>query len=147
MSSAAVRQNARGRFIVFSLIGGIGRSRTLIFPEGSKADGWFALTKLLKESLISGKSEAPDKQWTRPVVRKSRGGRSLSYAEAVRGKVSVSQSLPLRGWRCKQCGSWDVFSAVLGEEKESELSGSKQRRGAQCVQPRGRESSRGGESD
>jgi len=66
-----LRQNARGRFIVFSLIGGIGRSRTLIFPEGSKADGWFALTKLLKESLISGNSEASYKQWTRPVVRKS----------------------------------------------------------------------------
>jgi len=69
-----LRQNAKGRFIVFSLIGGISPSRTLIFPKGSKADGWFALTKLLKESLISGKSEASYKQWTRPLVRKSRGG-------------------------------------------------------------------------
>jgi len=31
-----LRQNARGRFIVFSLIGSIGRSRTLIFPEGRR---------------------------------------------------------------------------------------------------------------
>jgi len=69
-----LRQNARGRFIVFSLFGSIGRSRTIIFPEGSTADGWFALTKLLRESLFVGKGEAPYKQWKRPVIRKSKVG-------------------------------------------------------------------------
>ena len=37
--------NVRGRFIVFSLFGGYGRSRIVIFSEGSDIDGWFALTK------------------------------------------------------------------------------------------------------
>jgi len=53
-----LRQNARGKFIVFSLIGSIDRSRTIIFPKGSKADGRFAITRLLKEFLLSGKGEA-----------------------------------------------------------------------------------------
>jgi len=57
-----LRQNARGRFIVFSLIGSIGRSSTIIFPEASLAEGWFAVSKLLKESLIFGKGEASFKQ-------------------------------------------------------------------------------------
>jgi len=51
-------KNVSGRFIVFSLIGGFGQSRTIIFPEGSNADGWFALTKILKEFLIYGNLEA-----------------------------------------------------------------------------------------
>jgi len=38
-----LRKNVRGRFIVFSLFGSYGRSRTIIFLEGSNADGWFAL--------------------------------------------------------------------------------------------------------
>ena len=100
-----LRQNARGRFIVFSLIGSIGRSGTIIFPEGSKADGWFALTKLLRESLFVGKGEAPYKQWKRPVFRRSRAGNSISYAEAMRGRVSDPQNSYLKGWRCRQCGS------------------------------------------
>jgi len=37
-----------------------------------------------------------------------------------------------------ECGSWDVFAAVLGEDKESVLGGRKQQIGVQCVQPRGR---------
>jgi len=49
-----LRKNARGRFLVFSVLGGSGRSRTVIFPEGSFADGWFAVSKTLKEFLIYG---------------------------------------------------------------------------------------------
>jgi len=137
VSIAATEENARGKFIVFSLIGSIGRSRTIIFPDGSKADGWFAITRLLKESLLSRKGEAPVKKWKRAVANKPRVGRSPSYAEAVRGRGSDLQSPYLRGWRCKQCGSCDVFAAVLGEDQVSVTSGQMQQRGAECVQSRG----------
>jgi len=133
-----LRQNARGRFIVFLLLGSIGRSRTIIFPEGSLAEGWFAVTKLLKESQIFGKGEASFKQWKRPEASKPRVGRSQSYVEAIRGRVSDPQRSYLRGWRYKQCGSWDVFPAVMGQEKDSVLGGNEQQIGAEFVRSRGK---------
>ena len=39
-----MRKNKRGRFIVFSQLSYSGKSRTIIFPEGPKADGWFGIT-------------------------------------------------------------------------------------------------------
>ena len=116
-----LRKNARGRFIVFSVFGGSGRSRTVIFPEGSYANGWFALTKILKEFLIYGKHEASPKQRSTSVAFKSRVGRHLSYVNAVRGRVVDSRGSILKGWRCRECGSWDVYTAVLGKEKDSNL--------------------------
>jgi len=133
-----LRQNSRGRFIVFSLLGNFGRARTIIFPEGMKAEGWFSLTNLLKESLVGGKGENYHKQWERPVASKARMGRPQSYTEAVRGRNGDPQSSHLRGWRCKQCGSWDVFAAVLGEEKVSVSGGHKQHNGEERVQSRGK---------
>jgi len=58
---------------------------------------------------------------SRTMARKSIVDRNLSYADAVRGRVSDPQSSSSRGWRCKHCGSWDVYVAILAEEKESLL--------------------------
>ena len=48
-------------------------------------------------------------------------GGHLSYANAVRGRVVDARSSVLKGWRCRDCGSWDVYAAVLGNEKDSKL--------------------------
>ena len=37
---------------MLSFYGNSGRSRSIIFPEGPNADGWFGVAKLLKEVLI-----------------------------------------------------------------------------------------------
>jgi len=49
-----LRKNSKGRFIVLSLLGNGGQARTMIFPEGAKAEGCFGVTKILKETLIEG---------------------------------------------------------------------------------------------
>jgi len=54
--------------------------------------GWFDLTKILKESLSYGNHQASPKQLYRPVAFKSRVGRNLNYANAIRGRLSDSQS-------------------------------------------------------
>ena len=47
-----LRKNSKGRFIVLSLLGNGGQARSVIFPEGAKAKGWFGVTTILKETLI-----------------------------------------------------------------------------------------------
>jgi len=32
-------------------------------------------------------------------------------------------ALFMRGWRCRERGSWNVYAAILGEKKESNLAG------------------------
>ena len=101
-------------------------------------DGWFALTKILKESLIFGNLEASSKQLSRPVTCKSRVGRNLSYADAVRGRLINPQSSSLRGWRCRQYGPWDVYATILGEDKEPELVIHNHQDEAECLHSTGR---------
>jgi len=88
--------------------------------------GWFALTKILKEFLIYGNQEASPKQRSSSVAFKSRVGRHLSYANAVRGRLIDPRSSVLKGWRCRECGSWDVYAIVLGKEKDNLGSHNKQ---------------------
>jgi len=47
-----MRKNSKGRFIVLSRLGNGGQARTLIFLEGARAEGWFGVAKILKETLI-----------------------------------------------------------------------------------------------
>jgi len=49
-----LRKNRKGRFIIFSLLGIGWRARTVIFPKGAKAAGWFGVTRIIKETLIEG---------------------------------------------------------------------------------------------
>ena len=80
-------------------------SAELSFFQKAHIDGWFALTKILKESLIYGNHEASPKQRSTSVAFKSRVGHHLSYANAVRGRVIDPHSSVLKGWRCRECGS------------------------------------------
>uniref|UniRef100_A0A7C9EAQ4 Uncharacterized protein n=1 Tax=Opuntia streptacantha TaxID=393608 RepID=A0A7C9EAQ4_OPUST len=44
--------------------------------------------------------------------------RKFSFANVVRGQPGGSVDSPLMGWRCRACGSWDVFAAVIGEVQD-----------------------------
>jgi len=82
-------------------------------------DGWFALTKILKESLIYGRHKVSPKHMSGPVAFQSRAGHHLSYANTVRGRMGDSQSSLLKGWRCRKCGPSDVYAAILNEEESN----------------------------
>ena len=113
-----LRKNGNGRFIVFSLLGDGGQSRTVIFPEGVKADGWLGVAKILKEALIVGhKKSSPSSMNACPCSRFF-VDRKLPFANVVRGQSGGSVDSHLMGWRCRACGSWDVFAAVIGEVQD-----------------------------
>jgi len=114
-----MRKNKRGRFIVFSHLRYSGKSRTIIFPEGPKADGWFGITKLLKETLIGASKASP--AFPKEARKEVKGwlSKPLSYANVVKGASGAMFSGQLKGWRCRSCGSWDVYAAVLGDERVS----------------------------
>jgi len=44
---------------------------------------------------------------------------NLSFADALRGRVGEPKSSILKGPRCRDCGSWDVYAAVIGEHSGS----------------------------
>ena len=69
-------------------------------------DGWFSLTKILKESLIYGNHEASPKQMSGSVAFKFRVDRHVSYANSVQGKLIDPQSSFLK--------AGGVGSVVLG---------------------------------
>ena len=103
-----LRKNGNGRFIVFSLLGNGGHSRTVIFPEGAKAKGWFGVSKILKEILIEGHKKLSPSMYAPPRSRFTMG-RKKSVANAVRGQLGGSLNSQLMGWKCRACGSWDVL--------------------------------------
>ena len=42
-----------------------------------------------------------------------------SFADALRGRVRKPKSSILKGWSCRDCGSWDVFATLIGEHSGS----------------------------
>jgi len=84
-----LRKNNNGRFIVFSLLGTGGQSRTVIFPEGAKAEGWFGVSKILKEILIKGHKKSSPSLMNAPPCSRFTVGRKKSFANAVRGQWVV----------------------------------------------------------
>ena len=79
-----LRKNSNGRFIVFSLLGNGGQSRTVIFPKGRRLVG---VSKILKEILIKGhKKSSPSPMNAPPHSRFTVGRKNSSFANAVRGR-------------------------------------------------------------
>ena len=76
-------------------------------------------TKILKESLICRNHQASPKL---DQLLLSQECRNLSYANAVRGRLSDSQSSFLRCWRRRECGSSDVYAAILAEKEPNLVS-------------------------
>ena len=110
-----LRRNNKGRFIVLSLLGNDGKVRTVIFLEGEKADGWFGVTKMFKETLIEGHKKRSYSLRSAPIPSRLRVSRYRSFASVVRGQLGGSPDSSLMGWKCRDCGSWDVCAAVIGE--------------------------------
>ena len=80
-----LRKNANGRFIMLSHFAYPGQSRTLIFPEGPKADGWFGVANLFKKMLIDTNRAGSSKQKRTPRSGNSKVSNNFSYADALRG--------------------------------------------------------------
>jgi len=122
-----LRKNKNGRFIVLSEFSYSGRSRTVIFPEGHKAEGWFGISKLLKDSLLgvtisNGVKAKEVSNAARPLSH-----RPVSFANIVRGVNGVENYGPLKGWRCRACGSWDIYAAILGDVQRGTAQTSRER--------------------
>jgi len=87
----------------------------VIFPEGAKAEGGFKVTKILKETLIEGHKKPPPPPRKASFPSRVPVSRDRSFANVVRGHPGSSPNSPLMGWKCRDCGSWDVCAAVIGE--------------------------------
>jgi len=109
-----LRRNINGRFIMLSNFTNSGQSRSIIFPEGPFADGWFVVAKMLKEVLIKANKSSSRKKPSTPRTSSGKMTGQPSFAEVVPVGSRSSKSTKLKGWRCRNCGSWDVFAAVIG---------------------------------
>ena len=98
-------KNSKGRFIVLSLLGNGGQGRTVIFLERAKADGWFGVTKILKETLIEGHKKPSPPPRNASIPSRFLVSRDRSFANVVRGRLGSSPDSPLLGWKCRDCGS------------------------------------------
>jgi len=52
---------------------------------------------------------------------------NLSYADALRGRVGKPNSMILKDWRCRHCGSWDVQVTPQQRGQETSNLGEKDR--------------------
>ena len=52
---------------------------------------------------------------------------NLSFADALRGSVGKPDRSFLKGWRYRDCGSWDVYAVVIGESNGSDKDSFQQR--------------------
>ena len=110
-----LRKNKNERFIVFSQLSYSSRPRTVIFVEGPKADGWFGVSKLLKETLLGVSNSSFAKAKEVSTAARSFSNRPISYANIVRGANGGETYGQLKGWRCRAWGSWDIYAAILGD--------------------------------
>jgi len=99
-----------------SLLANGGQAGTVIFPEGAKAEGWFGVTKILKETLIEGHKKPSPPPRNASISSRFPVSRDRSFANVVRGHLGGSPNSTLMGWKCRDCGSWDVCTAAIGEE-------------------------------
>ena len=70
--------------------------------------------------LIGANRALPRKQKVTPCTCTLKVSNNLSFADALRGRVGKLKSSILKGWRCRDCGSWDVYIAMIGEDSGSD---------------------------
>jgi len=95
-----LKSNSQWRFIMLSHFVNLGQSRTIVLPEGPKADGCFGVANLFKEVLIEANKALSMKQQVTPHTCTPKVSNHLSFADALRGRVEKSKSSELKGWRC-----------------------------------------------
>jgi len=76
----------------------------VIFPEGAKAEGWFGVTKILKETLIEGHKKPSPPPRNASIPSRFPVSRDRSFANVVRGHLGGSPNSPLMGWKCRDYG-------------------------------------------
>jgi len=67
------------------------------------------VTEILKETLIEGHKKPSPTPSSAPIRSRFAVGRDKPFANVVRDCLGGSHDLRLRGWKCRACGSWDVF--------------------------------------
>jgi len=92
-----LRKNFNGRYITLSNFTNSGQSRSIIFPEGPKADGWFSVGKMLKELLIEANKPLPRKKHSTPHFYSTKVNGPSTIADAVRGGAGSSKNSILKG--------------------------------------------------
>ena len=70
--------------------------------------------------LIGANKALSRKQQVTPRTYTLKVSNHLSFANTLRGRVGKSKSSVLKGWRCRNCGSWDVSGAVIKEDSGSD---------------------------
>ena len=65
--------------------------------------------------LIEGHKSLSSKQQATPRTSSLKVSSHLSYAEVVRGEAGNPKGSDLKGSRCRNCGSWDVCGAIIGQ--------------------------------
>jgi len=73
------------------------------------------VTKIFKESLIEGHKKPSHTKRNAPIPSRSPVSKDRSFATVVRVHLGGSLDSSLIGWKCRDCGSWDVCTAVIGE--------------------------------
>ena len=91
-----VRKNKR-KVHCFSQLSYSSRPRTIILPEGPKANGWFGVSKLLKETLIAASNSSFAKSKEASNAARSFTNRQVSYANVVRGANGGEHCGQLKG--------------------------------------------------
>jgi len=78
------------------------------------------MTEILKETLIKGheKPSPPPRNASIPSRFSVSWDMSFVNVNVVRGRLGGSLDSHLMGWKCRACGSWDVFVALIGKEKD-----------------------------
>ena len=121
------RKNSKGRFIVLSLLSNGGQTRTVFFHKGAKEEGWFGVTKILLETLIEGHKKPSSPPSNASIPSSFPVSIDRSFANVVRGHLGGSPDSYLMGKKYRDCGSWDVFVAVISEEHNGSGNVSKQK--------------------
>jgi len=67
---------------------------------------------MLKELLIEANKPLPRKKHSTPRYDSLKVNGQPTFANVVRGGSRSSKNSALKGWRCRTCGSWDIFAAV-----------------------------------
>jgi len=100
-----LRKNSKGRFIALSLLGNGGLAKTMIFPEGAKAEGSFGVIKIFKETLIEGHKKPSHTTRNASISSRFPVSRDRPFADVIRGHLGGSPDSPLMRWKCRDCGS------------------------------------------
>ena len=81
----------------------------------------------MKESLLGVSNSFGAKAKEVSTAARSFSHKPVSFANIVRGANDVENFGRLKGWRCRACGSWDIYAAILGDVQSGTAQTSRER--------------------